>query len=79
MIIDIHYHLMNKGWDPEKLFSAAEKLITKTFGPLSKEQIKQMFAALWDPTGEKAIKFMDDAGIDKSVLLATSRSGSKYP
>lgn len=30
MIIDTHYHLMNKGWDP---------------------------------TGEKAIKFMDEAGI----------------
>jgi hypothetical protein len=22
-----------------------------------------MFSALWDPTGEKAIKFMDEAGI----------------
>jgi hypothetical protein len=63
MIIDIHYHLMNKGWDPEKLFSSATKLITKTYGSLSAKQIENMFSALWDPTGEKAIKFMDEAGI----------------
>jgi predicted TIM-barrel fold metal-dependent hydrolase len=71
MIIDIHYHLMNEGWDPEKLFSSAKKLITKTFGPLSDDQLKRMFSNFWDPTGEKAIEFMDSAGIDKSTLLAT--------
>ena len=71
MIIDIHYHLMNKGWDPEKLYSSAQKLFAKAFGASSLEEIRKMLSTFWDPTGEKAIQFMDEAGIDKSTLLAT--------
>jgi predicted TIM-barrel fold metal-dependent hydrolase len=71
MIIDIHYHLMNKGWEHEKLYTSAAKLLAKAFGPLSKEQINKMFSTFWDPTGEKAIKFLDEAGIDKCALLCT--------
>jgi len=71
MIIDIHYHLMNKGGDPEKLFLSGAKLFAKALGTSSLEEIKKMLSTFWDPSGEKAIQFMDDAGIDKSTLLAT--------
>ena len=71
MIIDIHYHLMNKGWDPEKLFLSAAKLFEKEFGVFSIEKIEEMLSSFWDPSGEKAIQFMDEAGIDKSTLLVT--------
>lgn len=71
MIVDIHYHLMNKGWDPEKLYFSATKLFKKAFGASSLEEMKKMLSTLWDPSGEKAIQFMDKAGIDKSTLLAT--------
>ena len=69
MVIDIHYHLMNEGWDPEKLYVSAAKLLEKSFGIASVEKIKQMFSALYDPNGEKAIQFMDKAGMDKVVIL----------
>lgn len=71
MIIDIHYHLMNKGWDPDKLFLSAEKLFAKAFGTSSSEEIKKMLSAFWDPSGEKVIRFMDEGGIDKCALLVT--------
>ena len=71
MIIDIHYHLMNKGWDPEKLYLSASKLFAKAFGAFSLEEIKKMLSTFWDPSGEKAIQFMDEAGIDKSTFLVT--------
>jgi len=67
MIIDIHYHLMNQGWEHEKLFLSAAKLFAKTFGEAPPDAIKQMLAHLWDTTGEKAIRFMDEGGIDKST------------
>jgi len=69
MIIDIHYHLMNEGWDPDKLYLSATKLFEKSFGTSSEEKIKQMLSSFWDPSGEKAIQFLDKAGIDKSTLL----------
>ena len=71
MIIDIHYHLMNKGWDPENLYLSASKLFAKSFGAFSLEGIKKMLSTFWDPSGEKAIQFMDEAGIDKSTFLVT--------
>ena len=40
MIIDIHYHLMNEGWDPDKLYLSATKLFEKSFGTSSEEKIK---------------------------------------
>jgi len=69
MIFDIHYQLMNAGWDPERLYFSAPKLFEKAFGASSREKISRMLSALWDPSGEKAIQFLDRAGIDKSTLL----------
>jgi hypothetical protein len=71
MIIDIHYHLMNQGWEHEKLFLSAAKLFAKTFGEAPPDAIKQMLAHFWDPTGEKAIRFMDAVGIDRCTILVT--------
>jgi predicted TIM-barrel fold metal-dependent hydrolase len=71
MIIDIHYHLMNQGWDSKKLHSSAAKLFEKEFGISSLEKLEKMLSAMWDPSGEKAIKYMDEGGIDKCTLLVT--------
>jgi hypothetical protein len=71
MVIDIHYHLMNKGWDPDKVYLAGMRLFEKVFGASSPERVKEMLSTFWDPSGEKAIQFMDKAGIDKSALLVT--------
>ena len=51
MIIDIHYHLMNDGWDPDKLWFSAKKSFEKAFGVCTEEKIKGFLSHFWDPTG----------------------------
>lgn len=75
MIIDIHYHIADKGWWSEKFWDGLAVfmggfLAKKGVGLSVKEVKSTLFHPFWDPTGEILLRHMDEAGIDKTVLLA---------
>ncbi len=74
MIIDIHTHLFGKGWVPRGFFYGVARFITHDF---AKQGIQESNEAMGDslietsddPEAEALLAEMDEAGIDKSVLL----------
>ena len=74
MIIDVHTHLFGKGWVPRKFFYGVARFMTHEF---AKQGIQESNEAVGDtiiessddPEGESLLAEMDEAGIDKSVLL----------
>jgi len=74
MIIDFHCHVWIEDWLPEKFWEGVLNILTRMMQRLgldlpASEVRKQVFPALWDPTGENLIEAMDDAKIDKAVIL----------
>jgi predicted TIM-barrel fold metal-dependent hydrolase len=74
MIIDIHTHIFGKGWLPRKFFYGVARFITHEF---AKQGIQESNEAVGDniietsddPEAEGLLAEMDEAGIDKSIIL----------
>ncbi|MBI4772697.1 MAG: amidohydrolase family protein [Deltaproteobacteria bacterium] len=74
MVIDVHYHPLTEGWLSEgwwKTISAVYIQALKARGmDMSEEAVRgAVLATFWDPDGSKLVAEMDDAGIDKTVIL----------
>lgn len=75
MIIDAHAHLWNEDWLPASFWDGMAKRVCtvrwRTRGEeLSVEEVKKtMFPAYWDKEGSILIAEMDEAGIDKTVIV----------
>ncbi|MDD3717942.1 MAG: amidohydrolase family protein [Actinomycetota bacterium] len=75
MIVDGHVHVFFEGSDPEEFFTGCARLAAVIFNKESREtqdpqELLQTFMpVLGDPTADKLIGYMDEAGIDRAVLL----------
>lgn len=75
MIIDVHTHLNTKEWLPDKFLLGIGKLMSmgmkKQGLKISPEQARdEILSQGYDPDGKKLLEEMNEAGIDKSVVLA---------
>lgn len=74
MIIDAHSHIVDKDWYPEKYWTELAKVFVAPAKRLlgiditPQQIVDQIFPTFFDPTGEKLIAEMDDAGIDMTVI-----------
>jgi uncharacterized protein len=71
MIIDAHTHLLDRSWLPAPWWQWLHKFYTdgqRAFSPASKRG-ETAIESLWDPDGSKLIAAMDEAGVDKSIVL----------
>ena len=74
MIVDIHRHLVDLGFNSETYWNSFARMalpILKRMGVDADIDmvVKDIFPVYFDPSGEKHIAAMDEAGIDKTVLL----------
>lgn len=74
MIIDIHTHLFDRGWLPEDFFDGVTRLVSSVMErqgvEISLKELKEtMIEGTTDPNGELLLAEMEEAGIDKSILL----------
>lgn len=75
IVIDSHYHLMQREWLPEPLWETlASHLGAHVSGDAGQAMNAQEFAQkyfprLWDPQGEQLLRKMDEVGIDVTVML----------
>jgi len=74
MIIDVHTHLFDRGWIPEGFFDGVSRLVAavmeKEGVEISRKELKEtMIEGTADPTGALLLAEMEEAGIDKSILL----------
>lgn len=75
MIVDSHVHLFFAGSDPMAFFRGCVKMGAATFAkgtglPGDPDQLLEAgLALLSDPDGDKLVSGMDQAGIDRAVLL----------
>jgi len=68
MIIDIHCHLWREDIPSSSWWDSFVKVSASLAGRLE-EEIKERLPGWMDPTGDMLVKDMDEAGIDKSVIL----------
>ncbi len=74
MMIDVHYHLLAEEWYPRGWWDTTVKMYAeglKAFGmAMSPEEIKStLIPPLWDPEGEALLRDMEEAGVDKTVIV----------
>jgi predicted TIM-barrel fold metal-dependent hydrolase len=76
VIIDSHFHLVDKGWVHDDFFIGMAKIVvagatkaTGEQGPDPAEIVKNLMPVLADTTGEKVVAKMDAAGVDKSCIF----------
>ncbi|MBD3256562.1 MAG: amidohydrolase family protein [Candidatus Lokiarchaeota archaeon] len=75
MTIDSHVHLFFEGSDPEEFFLGCARTGVALFGKEkgeymdAKQLYEQQMSILHDKTGERLIKEMDKAKIEKAILL----------
>jgi predicted TIM-barrel fold metal-dependent hydrolase len=75
MVIDSHVHLFFEGSDPEEFFLGCARSGAAFFGKDkgeyidAKQMYKQSLSVLSDKNGERIIKEMDKANIEKAILL----------
>lgn len=74
MIIDAHCHLFREDWLPQKFWEEFAEFLAaasaRQGGTLSLERVRrEVLPSLWDPTGEKQIRAMDEAGIDVAAVV----------
>jgi uncharacterized protein len=73
-MIDFHCHIWLRGYLPEKFWTGQESFFTRWYAAKG-EKIPShgidevIFSQYWDPDGEKTLASMDEAGIEKAVLL----------
>lgn len=74
MIIDFHYHVLAEDWYPEGWWQTIARSYVhglRSVGlQMSLEAAREdMIPPLWDPEGETLIAEMEEAGIDRTVIL----------
>lgn len=74
MIVDFHYHVVDREWYHENwwngLAQSAVPVLRSVGIEMNAEQIEEiMVPQISDPTGEKLISNMDQAGVDTTVIL----------
>jgi len=75
MIVDGHVHVFFEGSDPEAFFLGCARMAAALFNKGSgqpqnpHELLGHFMPLLSDPTADKLIGYMDEAGIDRAVLL----------
>jgi hypothetical protein len=74
MIIDAHVHLTRPGYVKKKFLCGNSRMASSLYNRVHKTSITpddyiEMVKHRIDPTGEKLIAEMDDAGVDKSVIF----------
>ena len=76
MIVDSHVHLFFEGSDPEAFLLGCARSGLAFFNKKSREidldpasLLEAQMEAIGDPTGDKLVAKMDEAGIDRAVLL----------
>lgn len=76
MIIDSHFHLVDKGWVGDDFFLSMAKIVvagatkaTGEAGPDPNEVVNNVLPVLADTTGDKLVAKMDAAGVDKSCIF----------
>lgn len=74
MIVDFHYHVLAEEWYPEGWWMAIAGTYVhglRAMGiELSLEAVREnMIPPLWDPHGETLIAEMEEAGIDRTVIM----------
>lgn len=74
MIIDIHTHIFDQGWLPEDFFDGVTRLVASVMEKhgveTSFQELKEtLISGTSDPDGKILLAEMEDAGIDKSVIL----------
>ncbi len=73
-IIDVHSHLWAEDWLPERFWDAFVEIAVRENEKKGKEvdpdRIRESYLpTYWDPTGEKLLERMDEAGIDHQVVF----------
>ncbi|WP_265112084.1 amidohydrolase family protein [Halosolutus halophilus] len=73
-IIDVHSHLWAEDWLPERFWEAfvniAVRQNEKKGKSVDPERIRESYLpTYWDPTGERLLQRMDEAGIDHQVVF----------
>ncbi|MFC1990948.1 amidohydrolase family protein [Chloroflexota bacterium] len=68
MIIDIHAHFHIEGMPPQAYQERFVKYLA-SLARKSEEEMRKTIERTYDPTGEKLIQAMDEAGIDKTVIF----------
>lgn len=74
MIVDFHVHVFAKGWVPNRFFEGVAQLAAASMRRQGAECCAADIAASMansrgDPDGSNLLKDMDEAGIDKAVIL----------
>jgi predicted TIM-barrel fold metal-dependent hydrolase len=74
MIIDIHTHIFGKGWIPREFFHGVARFMTHEFAKQGVQESNEsvgdtLIESSDDPEAKSLLAEMDEAGIDKSVLL----------
>lgn len=74
MTIDAHAHLVVREWYPDSYWQGLARIYSAALGrmgtPVPPEAVEAMlFPQLFDPTDEKTLAVMDEAGIEVKVLL----------
>ncbi|MGQ9722514.1 MAG: amidohydrolase family protein [Candidatus Jordarchaeum sp.] len=76
MIIDAHSHIVDKDWYPDKWWNDLAKAFVDPVKHLlgmeltAPQIVEQIMPSFYDPTGEKCLAEMDNAGIDMTVICA---------
>lgn len=75
VVVDSHYHLLQREWLPEALWgtlaSQLARHITRYQGRPTNalEFAQKYFPMMWDPEGEYLLRKMDELGIDVTIML----------
>lgn len=76
MIIDAHCHLVDERWLPRRWWEGFAKVAIPVLKRMGMKDVTPEFviqnlmpALYFDPTGERQLKAMEEAGIDKAVIL----------
>lgn len=75
MIIDSHFHLVDRGWVHNDFFVGMARVVTAGMGKGTGEVpdpvpvVENLLPVLADTTGEKLVANMDAAGVDRSCIF----------
>lgn len=76
MMIDSHFHLVDKGWLHDDFLTAMGRIVvagvtkaTGEAGPDPAQLAAGLLPSIADSTGEKRVATMDEAGVDKSCVF----------
>ena len=71
-VIDVHTHISKKGLTPNEIVMAAVEGLASRIGVAPEKIMRdlEMYPTLYRATPESLIEDMDEAGIDKSILIA---------